>query len=218
MQLAGQMEIPLNCTTMGKQRLDHRSRAVSTSRPSAAIISSLALLTAGILACNLPFGPAGAPRAATDTPQSGQAETPVPEVATSTPAPSETPVPSDTPEPTETPTITPTEGPNFAAASVYAVSHLPNDKLLVTVQIPGGVEGDYKAYVSNLPFACEILDQYPDRLYCNGPEPFGLYAAKDASLEILTAADNTTVFTTQFTVPPIPTPTFTPTPKPTATP
>jgi len=191
---------------------------VSASRPSAAIITSLALLTAGVLACNLPFGPSGSAPAAANTPEPAQAETPAPELPSPTPAPTETPVPSDTPEPSETPTITPTQGPNFGAASVYAVSHLPNDKLLVTIQIPGGVEGVYKAYVSNLPFACEILDQYPDRLYCNGPEPFGLYAAKDASLEILTAAENTTVFTAQFTVPAIPTPTFTPTPKPTSTP
>jgi hypothetical protein len=135
-----------------------------------------------------------------------------------TPAPTETVAPTDTPEPSETPTITPTQGPNFGAASVYAVSHLSNDKLLVTIQVPGGVEGEYKAYVSNLPFACEILDKYPDRLYCNGPEPYGLYAPKDATVEILTMADSTTVFTAQFTVPAIPTPTLTPTPKPTATP
>ncbi len=191
---------------------------MSLSRSSAVAFASLAVLTAGVLACNLPFGPSSSAPSSPEAPLSGGADTPTAELPSATPAPSDTPMPSDTPVPSDTPTITPTEGPNFAAASVYAVSHLPNDKLLVTVQIPGGVQGEYSAYVSNLPFACEILDQYPDRLYCNGPEPFGLFAPKDASLEILAASDNTTVFTTQFTVPAIPTPTFTPTPKPTPTP
>lgn len=178
----------------------------------------MAVLFAGLLACSLPIALPGASTSAPQAPQAGQPEPPIVEVATATPVPSDTPAPTDTPEPTETPTITPTTGPNFGAASVYAISHLPNNKLLVTVQIPGGVEGDYKAYVANLPFACEILDQYPDRLYCNGAEPFGVYAPREASLEIITATDNTTVFTTQFTVPAIPTPTYTPTPKPTPTP
>ncbi len=203
---------------MSEQHVLQRRLIVSLSRPSAAVLTSLAVLTAGIMACNLPFGlPAAAP-SASQAPPPAQADTPTVEIPTATPPPTDTPAPTDTPLPSETPTITPTEGPNFAAASVYAVSHLPNDKLLVTVQIPGGVQGDYKAYVANLPFACEILDQYPDRLYCNGAEPFGVYAARDASLEILTVADNTPVFTAQFTVPAIPTPTYTPTPKPTATP
>lgn len=129
-----------------------------------------------------------------------------------TPQPSDTPPPTDTPAPTDTPTLAPTLGPNFAAASVYGVSHLPNDKLLVSIQVPGGVFGDYKAYVENLPFACEILDQYPDRLYCNGAEPFGLYAAKQGTIEILSSADNVTVYQAQFTVPGLPTPTYTPSP------
>jgi hypothetical protein len=188
-------------------------------RATAPSIFAAAFLIVGILACNMPFdlGTSSAPDNS-NQPPAGEPATPTVEPPSATPAPTDTPPPTDTPEPSATPTVTPTEGPNFAAASVYAVSHLPKDKLLVTVQVPGGVEGEYKAYVSNLPFACEILDQYPDRLYCNGAEPFGVYYAQEATLEILTLADNITVFTAQFTVPAIPTPTFTPTPKPTATP
>jgi hypothetical protein len=190
-------------------------------RPSVAILASIALLTAGILACNLPFGASPTPVPADQgQPPPSQPETATieAEAPTEIPVPSDTPLPTDTPEPSATPTITPTQGPNFAAASVYAVSHLSGDRLLVTVQIPGGVEGDYKAYVSNLPFTCEILPDYPDRLYCTGAEPFGIYSAKQASLEILSEADNTTVFQTEFTVPAIPTPTPTKTEKPSPTP
>jgi hypothetical protein len=172
--------------------------------------------TVGEVMSTLQAGRAPAAQPAGENPSPPAADTPAP--PTDTPPPSDTPLPTDTPAPTDTPTLTATVGPNFGAASVYGVSHLPNNKLLVSIQVPGGVTGDYKAYVENLPFACEILDQYPDRLYCNGPEPFGLYAAKDATIEVLTSADNTTVFMTKFTVPPIPTPTYTPTPKPTATP
>lgn len=155
------------------------------------------------------------------TQQANGGEQPATETATPIPA-TDTPVPTEPPTetavPSATPTITPTPGPNFGAASVYAVSHLPGDRLLVTIQIPGGVEGVYQAVVGPSTLNCEILADYPDRLYCTGPEPYVNYAAREASLTLYSTSTGASVFQTQFNIPARPTPTPTPTDMPTLTP
>lgn len=176
----------------------------------------LVLLSLVATACNLP----GAGQAtATDTP--------VPEIgpsATPPSAASPTPEPADTepPQPTNTPEPTATSGPNFAQANVYAVSHLSGNRLLVTIQVPGGVSGSYTAGVGTSTLRCEILSEYPDRLYCSGPEPYVNYSYQDATVSVYPAGSANAVFTSDFQIPPqatpTPTPTKTPTPTPTSTP
>ena len=59
-------------------------------------------------------------------------------------------------------------GPEFTDASVISRGWLDSGSLLVTLQIPHGVEGDYYAIVGGHEFKCDILEDYPDRLYCHG--------------------------------------------------
>lgn len=58
--------------------------------------------------------------------------------------------------------------PLFSLAQVLGMAHLENDLLLVTIEVPGGVQGDYYASVGNEHFNCEILSQYPNHIYCHG--------------------------------------------------
>ncbi|MGA9532517.1 MAG: hypothetical protein WBR18_07355 [Anaerolineales bacterium] len=177
--------------------------------------SGLVLLLALALAsCNLPLaGPTPVPTADSGS-AIGPSATP-PQLATSTSAPTDTPPPA---APTETPVPTATAGPNFAQASVYAVSHLSGNRLLVTIQIPGGVSGNYSAGVGTSTLRCEILSQYPDRLYCSGPEPYTNYQYKQATVSLYPAGSAEAVFQGDFQIPPLPTPTPTPTETPTLTP
>lgn len=168
-----------------------------------------------MFACSLPpslGGPEPPPPTPTATP-----EPLVQPTATPTPLP---PEPTEPPPPTETPTPVPTEGPNFGEASVYAVSHLSGERLLVTVQIPGGVEGSYTGRVEASSLQCEVLPDYPDRLYCSGPRPFVNYAPRTTNVQIYGVDSVDPVFSSEFTVPPLPTPTPTPsdTPEPSPTP
>ena len=77
--------------------------------------------------------------------------------------------PSLTPEPTfSPPTSTIITGSDFTDASVISRGWLDSGSLLVTLQVPHGVEGNYYAIVGGNEFKCEILEDYPDRLYCHG--------------------------------------------------
>lgn len=76
---------------------------------------------------------------------------------------------SSTPEPAvPLPTSTIMTGSDFTDASVISRGWLDSGSLLVTLQVPHGVEGNYYAIVEDNEFKCEILDDYPDRLYCHG--------------------------------------------------
>jgi hypothetical protein len=177
-------------------------------------VGSALLMAIALASCNLPLsGPTPIPTAEPDA-EIGPSATPPP-VATETSPPTETPPPS---APTETPLPSATAGPNFAQASVYAVSHLSGNRLLVTIQIPGGVSGNYSAGVGTSTLRCEILSQYPDRLYCTGPEPYANYQYKQATVSLYPAGSATAVFQGEFQLPPLPTLTPTPTDTPTPTP
>ena len=77
--------------------------------------------------------------------------------------------PSSTPEPTvPLPTSTIVTGSDFTDANVISRGWLDSGSLLVTLQVPHGVEGNYYAIVGGNEFKCEILEEYPDRLYCHG--------------------------------------------------
>ena len=77
--------------------------------------------------------------------------------------------PSSTREPTvPLPTSTVVTGVDLTDASVISRGWLDSGSLLVTLQVPHGVEGNYYAIVGGNEFKCEILEEYPDRLYCHG--------------------------------------------------
>ena len=101
-------------------------------------------------------------------PSTPKATVTAPQVATvASPRPKQHP--SSTPEPTFLPpTSTLMTGPDFTDASVISRGWLDSGSLLVTLQIPHGVEGDYYAIVGGHEFKCDILEDYPDRLYCHG--------------------------------------------------
>lgn len=76
---------------------------------------------------------------------------------------------SSTPESTvPPPTSTIMTGSDFTDASVISRGWLDSGSLLVTLQVPNGVEGNYYAVVGGNEFKCEILEDHPDRLYCHG--------------------------------------------------
>lgn len=182
-------------------------------RPSVISKGSVLVISLALASCNLPLsGPTPVPSAPDST--IGPSATPPPAVS-DTPAPTDTMAPA---EPTETPLSTATSGPNFAQASVYAVSHLSGSRLLVTIRIPGGVSGSYSAGVGTSTLRCEILSEYPDRLYCSGPEPYANYQYKQATVALYPAGSAASVFQAEFQIPPLPTLTPTPTETPTPTP
>ena len=59
----------------------------------------------------------------------------------------------------------------FTEANVYSLSFPQDDVFLVTIEVPGGVKSDYYALVDRKQYKCEVLEQYPDRLYCSGLAP-----------------------------------------------
>lgn len=176
------------------------------TRPS--VIACLAL-SLGLSACSFPSAPTVTP---TRQPLPSPSDTQMP-----TPIPSATGTPSRTPAPTLTPTITPTPGPDFEAASVYAVAHLASSRLMVTISVPGGVEGIYDVFIGDSRYPCETLPEYPDRLYCTGPEPYVNYSPEGARVRLfpLYPEDpDQPLFEATITVPARPTPTITLTPVP----
>lgn len=140
----------------------------------ASLLATLPLilaLTGGLLAAC-----AGAPPAAPTS-------TPTARAATNTPAPTRTPFPTETPLPTATlpPTVTPTAGPtatvtpNAAALEtlgqikLIGLAWYDDYDLLLSFQFPGPVSAeDYTVTLQDKVYNCEVLTQYPDRLYCKG--------------------------------------------------
>lgn len=173
-----------------------------------ATIAGLALCL-GLSACSLPTGPTVTP---TPQPSPRPTETWLP-----TATPTATSSPSLTPAPTLTPTITPTPGPAFDSAAVYAVAHLTGSRLMITIQVPGGVEGIYDVFLGGQRYPCETLREYPDRLYCTGPEPYVNYKPEGALVRLFPLYPddpNQPLFEATITVPARPTPTVTLTPVP----
>jgi hypothetical protein len=186
----------------------------------AVVFVFLALVLAGI-ACNMPGQTTPEPAAPVEVEESeSEMDQPMEVMASATPVPAatETPLPTDTSEPTFTPSATPTSGPDFSNASVYGVSHMEKDRILISVEVPGGVEGTYQASVGMVVLTCEILSEYPDRLYCSGPEPFENYQPINATIMILAMPGGSVVYESEFSLPARPTPTPTPSPEPSPTP
>lgn len=91
-------------------------------------------------------------------------------------------------------------GPNaiFSNASIYSIGYLENGNLLVTIQVPGGISGDYQGYIKEQTFKCSILESYPDRLYCHGPR---FEAGQQVTIRIHELSSNEIVYEAEFTVP-----------------
>lgn len=99
---------------------------------------------------------------------------------TQTAAPTATTVPTETPEPTAVEPESVENQPEvailtaaamFNEANVYSLGFPQDDVFLVTIEVPGGVEGDNYALVDGKQYECQVLEQYPDRLYCSGKAP-----------------------------------------------
>lgn len=114
--------------------------------------------------------------------------------------------PSHTPSLTFTPTLLP--------GSVYSYSLLQTGEFMVVVQFKAPVSGQFTAIVDGKDFKCEILPQYPNRLYCYGPNP---PAGKVVDININNTAEPgnppVLVYYTSFKVPFIATATHTPRPQ-----
>ncbi len=180
-------------------------------------IASLMPISIGLAlsACSAPApNPTAAPQAGPSSTSLFPSRTPTKtSTITSTPPP---------PPATFTPTITGT----FLQASVYGVSRLSGRRLLVSITVPAArafpsiLSQPYAAVVGSSNLVCEVLPQYPDRLYCSGPDPYANYSPKAAELSLYAAEQSGAVFVAEFTIPALPTLTPTPseTPPPTVTP
>lgn len=98
---------------------------------------------------------------------------------TQTVKPSATPLPTHTPTstplPTQTPTVTPTSTSaaqaEFAGAELLATGYLPNWRYLLIFKLPQAVQGNYYMMMDqNKEYQCDKSIQFPDRLYCSGPQ------------------------------------------------
>ena len=69
---------------------------------------------------------------------------------------------------------------------------------MVSVTVPEGIVGDYRATVRGQDFDCFVLSEYPDRLYCIGPEPKG---EDEALLMIFQAEVDEAQFEAVFAIP-----------------
>lgn len=98
-------------------------------------------------------------------------DTPTPP-ATATQAPSKTPSPTTPPTKTNTlvlstPAATP--DPMLSQIEVIGLSWFENYDLLLSFQFPGEVDPqDYWVTLEDKEYSCEVIDNYPDRLYCRG--------------------------------------------------
>ena len=75
---------------------------------------------------------------------------------------------------------------------------LDGSRLMVSVTVPGGVLGDFRAVVQGRDFKCLTLADYPNRLYCVGPLP---NSGTDALIRIFPAALLEPVFEAIFAIP-----------------
>ena len=177
-------------------------------------IVTIVLLTLALNSCQTVTPTAAPPslipeNTVTFTPSSLSPGSPTP-----SPLPTDTLIPSQTAIFTLTPSGIPTETPTattnpFDAAEILNFNHLGmgNNLLLVVFQFPENLEGEYYAIMEDLIFTCEILADYPNRLYCNGDNT---KAGQQVTFEIFSLEGDELVYSGDFLVPQLPTAT----PKP----
>jgi hypothetical protein len=106
---------------------------------------------------------------------------------------------SETLEPTITLlTRTPIPGTDFSDATIISLGWLEDGSLLITLQVPNGVEGKYWADVGDHAFECEILEEFPDRLYCHG---IGVKSGMQVVASWYQGKSDIPLFETEITVP-----------------
>lgn len=96
--------------------------------------------------------------------------------AARTPFPTETPRHTPLPEftatslPTQTAAPTETPAPAFNDIKLIGLGWMENYQMLLSFQFSGPISpDDYRVMMENHEYACEVIAQYPDRLYCTGP-------------------------------------------------
>ncbi len=92
---------------------------------------------------------------------------------TGTPLPTRTPLPSPTPESTATAapteTLAPTPDPVLANIKLVGLAWYTNYDLLLSFNFPEPVDSQkYRVTLEEKEYKCEVLAQYPNRLYCRG--------------------------------------------------
>lgn len=113
--------------------------------------------------------PATEPPAAvpTDLPTSTPTAEPTP-MPTAEPTATATAAPTETSAPTEIPT--PTPDPALEAVKLAGLAWMPHYNMLLSFDFPGPVDpADYRVTLEGKEYECEVLAQYPNRLYCHGP-------------------------------------------------
>jgi hypothetical protein len=100
--------------------------------------------------------------------------TPVPPRPTSTPIPAmtatATAAPTLTPRPTATVTATPQPTSEMESARLVGIGFLPEWRFFFTVQVEEPLQLTYYGMVArDKRYACQIVVQNPNRLYCWGP-------------------------------------------------
>ena len=107
-----------------------------------------------------------------------------------------TPTPTISSPPTSTSTTV--ASIDLSAGSVLGVSFLSGDRLMVSLSFPTAIEGEFRAVAQGEEFACQILDEYPDRLYCIGPV---LEPDTAVRLVLFQASITPSVFESTFSIP-----------------
>ena len=102
---------------------------------------------------------------------------------------------------TPLPTAVPTLDPALAQVKLVGLSWLEKYKynLLLSFDFPGPVDpADYRVTLEDKEYRCEVLEQYPNRLYCNGQ---GAKVLQPAQVRIYTAGSDQPGFETEVWVP-----------------
>jgi hypothetical protein len=118
---------------------------------------------------------------------------------TYTPLPTYTPFPTQTRTPALPLTPTPYGGMDFSQVSILWGGFLPHWQYFVAIELPGIATDDFYAIVDyNKEYTCDVHSEYPNRLYCHGPQ---VRMADWATIALYVKGDDTPVFEDRFYTP-----------------
>lgn len=92
-------------------------------------------------------------------------------------------------------------GPAFSRARVYGMAHLSGGRILITLEVPGNLSGEFHADLGGDELRCLILEEFPNRLYCHGPSS---HAGQVVSFELFEAGQPEPVFRSEIGILPSP--------------
>lgn len=147
--------------------------------------------------------------AACSTPTATPEPTKAPALETATKAPTATMRPSLTPAATATPSATetlpptatppPTPDPALSSIKLVGLAWLSNYNLLLSFNFPGPVDANmYRVTLEDKEYTCEVLAQYPNRLYCHGQ---GAKVLATATVRVYSTGSNQPGFEQEVWVP-----------------